>query len=387
MSIYLAAIERDCHVWYDKYMARSDIGYGMELSQVSPSGERYAPVGGLVDSSCRICNNERREEINLKLLDAVARVDRKMAGAIDDGIWFIGRKSIRKERDRVVPAISDSLLAEYSVTREDMERHLVRHLAPMCMEVLDVATGGSPYMEQELSEDGEELILGGRVAVPMASSEAACGRTVWRRDAISMVSEASEIQDEEGKDVVYSWNDTDDEMELPKLREIRRGRKEYDVGKGYSNPLRRWTEARMEKEVEKVTRSTVTFLDEMLNVRDMAHRIYREIMDNGDMKYYATAVSAIHEVRGVMESLAKLSLIAQRMEDGGANTVRKLSPAMRDMVRSMGITEELDHSEKDVIFVDTGLREKYVDDTTDTGTDASTIPDPEPVGVVTEETW
>jgi hypothetical protein len=246
------------------------------------------------------------------------------------------------------------MMEKYRVTKEDVDRHVLHHLGPLSVEIMKEVFDSPMLPPAELVEvDGKEhLLIGDELIVEKAGVERIYDDPRAKRQNWNVMARAGEYIDTD--DV------SDDDNDIPLLEApvrdtvpVRRAYSEYDTGEGHQRPLRRWTEERMEREIEKTTRETVTFLDEMLNVRDMAHRVYREIMDNGDLKYYATAVSAIHEVRGVMESLAKLSLIAQRIDDGNERSIRKLSPAMRDMIRSMGITEPVDPDTK-VSFMPVG---------------------------------
>lgn len=81
------------------------------------------------------------------------------------------------------------------------------------------------------------------------------------------------------------------------------------------------------------TKDIVNLMDELLLVRDMSLRVYNEIMDSGELKYYNTAMLAVKEIRGVAETMGKFSLIAKQLEREGE--VERLPGPILEMIKEV----------------------------------------------------
>jgi len=105
-------------------------------------------------------------------------------------------------------------------------------------------------------------------------------------------------------------------------------------GQDASRPLAAWDDTRIKGELMKKGEEALNFYDEMLDIRKCAIRIYDEVMEAGKLKYYPTAVAAIRERRGIVETLGKMSLIAKQLSDETEGK-KKLSPGMKSVVDSI----------------------------------------------------
>lgn len=101
----------------------------------------------------------------------------------------------------------------------------------------------------------------------------------------------------------------------------------------------------METEVQKRSGDAIVFYDEMVDARNMAKRIYSEIMDDelqvdskGNIipKNYSAAIAAVREVHTVAMDLAKMAVIATRYQDEQEKG-RRLSPVMQAMINDIGV--------------------------------------------------
>lgn len=80
----------------------------------------------------------------------------------------------------------------------------------------------------------------------------------------------------------------------------------------------------------------VNLMDELLLVRDMSLRVYNEILDSGDIRYYGTAMMAVKEIRSVAETMGKFSLIAKQLEREGE--VERLPGPIIDLIKEVAHT-------------------------------------------------
>lgn len=103
------------------------------------------------------------------------------------------------------------------------------------------------------------------------------------------------------------------------------------------SPLRPWTKARARHELEVKLAEAINFYDEMLECRNKSRKVYDEIMENGELKYYSIAIAAIREQRGVVETLGKMSLIAKSLSDGQPIKGKNLSPELRELMQKLGV--------------------------------------------------
>jgi hypothetical protein len=99
-------------------------------------------------------------------------------------------------------------------------------------------------------------------------------------------------------------------------------------------PLRPWPDDRQIQETSDRAVSAINFYDEMMDIRRCAIRVYNEVMESGQLKYYPTAIAAVRERRGIVETLGKMSLIAKQLSESTENE-KKLSPALQAVVDSI----------------------------------------------------
>ena len=106
-----------------------------------------------------------------------------------------------------------------------------------------------------------------------------------------------------------------------------------------------FTRGQVAGETERRAIDAINFYDEMMGIRARAITIYDRIMDPEDKilddgrlvkvmpdpKYYRTALAAVSEMRGVVETLGKMSLIAKRLNEG-TDGPRRLSPDLQSII-------------------------------------------------------
>jgi hypothetical protein len=99
-------------------------------------------------------------------------------------------------------------------------------------------------------------------------------------------------------------------------------------------PLVPWDDARQSAETHMRELAAINFYDEMMDIRRCAIDVYNEVMASKDLKFYPTAIAAVRERRGIVETLGKMSLIAKQLNEV-TDTGKKLSPALQEMVDRM----------------------------------------------------
>jgi len=92
----------------------------------------------------------------------------------------------------------------------------------------------------------------------------------------------------------------------------------------------------MESELRDRAQNNINFMDEMMRVRKMSYHVYKEVITRGQVKDYGIAMTAVREIRGVVETLGKFSLIAKQLGDDEGK-MKRLSPQMQDMIAKLGI--------------------------------------------------
>jgi hypothetical protein len=102
------------------------------------------------------------------------------------------------------------------------------------------------------------------------------------------------------------------------------------------HPSKPWTEGRMRNEIEARAADSLNFLDQMREYMDKTDHVYDEVMGEGDVAKYGIAIQAIHEGRGILESIGKMGLIAKKLGEG-AGGMRRLSPELQGMIEKLGI--------------------------------------------------
>jgi hypothetical protein len=246
-----------------------------------------APRPGEPDGMCPLCNNARR-----------AKYDAMIVG----GVPF-------------------NQLSMRLAWREELIRHHAQaHVWPVYAVVFDAAF--APYFLPEGDIDAL------RLSIPRTVPSAAVlyslvreTRERYRGLKVQYEEEASSLPSGDMKGFVL------DGMEVA------------DPGKPRS--LAPWDNANQAMQTSLRHKEALNFYDEMLDIREDAKRVYDEIMDSGELKYYSTAVSAVRERRGVVETLCKMSLIARQLSDGDGKA-RKLSPALQGIVDTLGPLEDGD---------------------------------------------
>lgn len=252
---------------------RSDDLYRLTLDGKPDDSESLRRIA---DDRCPLCNNTRRHEIDRELLSG---------------------------------ATSHSILTSYfrfGVTEQDVARHMQRHLLPLVGGLLHA---GLAEVLPSLPEPGEW----DEVSQPQSVEVKTDGELLRKENrrpsqlvprALMGVTPAEPNQ--------YAW----------------------DGGKRTS--YIRWTRGRMVNEIEERAGDTMNYLDEMVSLRSMAKKIYDEVMEAGEIKNYGIAVSAIKEMRGVMDSIGRMGLIAKKLGESSSG-IKRLSPEMQGMMAKLGI--------------------------------------------------
>jgi len=110
----------------------------------------------------------------------------------------------------------------------------------------------------------------------------------------------------------------------------------YAIENGVLYPMKIWSPKRMESELRDRAQNNINFMDEMMRVRKMSYHVYKEVITRGQVKDYGIAMTAVREIRGVVETLGKFSLIAKQLGDDEGK-MKRLSPQMQDMIAKLGI--------------------------------------------------
>jgi len=181
--------------------------------------------------------------------------------------------------------------------------HIARHMAPVYGRVAQTIISNVP-------ESMQRKLIGSKVG--MATIEEAAFRT--NNDAL-----------------VYPPTDHVDK----------------DADTGEYGKLRMWDKERTMQELAKRESEAINYYSEMVKVKTDLERVYDEIMDNdfsttnknGDRievsKPYAAAIAAKREVHSVLDSLARMSLIAAKIGATDGNEAMQLSPEIDSMVTSI----------------------------------------------------
>lgn len=200
-------------------------------------------------------------------------------------------------------------VARMGFTKDEVARHLRNHSGPV------YAASGRAVVEVE------EARLRPASVVKVLAVDAALRRA-----------------DGPGPDPVGSFGETNGA--------VRARRYAFDKG-AQIRSLRPWTVARTRLELEDRVAEAINFYDEMLELRQMTREIHTEataeIEDprgNGTMLKYGldglkVGLSAVREMRGVVETLGKMSLIAKKLsddEDGG-----RVSPELQSIIDSVAL--------------------------------------------------
>jgi len=317
-----------------------------DLFTVTADGHKIDPeeldaLLSVVSVSCPACNNARFAEIDRDILSGRSWnyiVNKYMMTAVirrDGQDYFVDAKVL---------------------TAADLTRHAALHLFPIfhgTVEALHTLCQERFGLKEfrDLDKNGvyastvEARVERMRDLVAQFSDMATDHQKMVRIEArakddtarISKAKDELKRLAEDGKVNFLACDDPD----------LKSGCSDYMIGYDGIGKYRPWGYARMNKELSKRAENTVNFLDEMMNIRKMSYRIYNEIMDEGDPKLYGTAISAVREIRGVMETLGKMSLIAKKLGDDNAG-VKRLSEPMQDMIRKMGVLSDTEFTDQAV---------------------------------------
>ena len=264
--------------------------YDLDGNVITPDTERRA------SPLCPLCNHEEWEAIDHLLL---------------------GGASVRDVKE----------YCGNLVTEMDIMNHQVRHLAPVAREVVQAFFPSLNDIPDEAATKGfrKQVSRLAKAAEDIESYESSAER-IARSRFTRVVNDDPHKRFRARPTVAFSGDGV------------------YAMQGEHSFPFKIWSRRRMDIEVGKREKNTITFLGELMNVRKMAYRVYNETMDTGDAKYYGTAVSALREIRGVVETLGKFSLIAKQLGDDSGKR-KSLSPQMQDMIAKLGISVSADTGE------------------------------------------
>lgn len=250
---------------------------------------RYEQPGGFgaPDGLCPLCNNSAHALIDAALMapGGVARVVR-----------------------------------EHGFNRPAVVRHLVRHVGPIYSQVGALVFGLASRMLEE----------SGLLDIQRPS----------RKDDKRAL---AELESEIG--AVRERVDDSPAHRLYSVRYAYRGGARVVNADGNARSLVPFSRGQVAGETERRAIDAINFYDEMMDIRARAITIYDRIMDPDDLitdagqrvkqhpnpKYYRTALAAVSEMRGVVETLGKMSLIAKRLNEGSEGP-RRLSPDLQSII-------------------------------------------------------
>lgn len=235
-------------------------------------------LGSVVDGVCPICNNKYRAEIEMAMLSGASNAAiRQLSNATTN--------EITKHLKEHLAGMHTAVATEMGLINKDFnieDKNIIAHA--------------------RRAKQQEEL----KKAYPDETDDAPKSEMLFITDADALI-------DKVRKDAyAMEWG-----------KEVR--------------VLKPWTRARARVELERKLMETINFYDEMLDCRAKADRVYNEIMDNGDLKLYGIAISAIREKRGVVDTLGKMSLIAKTLSDQTEGQVRRVSPELASVMDALGV--------------------------------------------------
>lgn len=252
---------------------------------------RYGQPGGFgaPDGLCPLCNNAAGAEIDRRLMapGGVARVAREFGFC-----WSL------------------------------VFRHLVRHVGPIYSQVGEAVFGLA----------SEDLELGAQVRLEAPGPGPASDRKVFERIGAEMAAMRERVEDQP-------------ERRMYGVKYAYCGGSRAMNADGRPRSLVPFNRGQVAAETEGRVIDAINFYDEMMGIRARAITIYDRIMDpeprilasgevvevRPDPKYYRTALAAVSEMRGVVETLGKMSLIAKRLNEG-TDGPRRLSPDLQSII-------------------------------------------------------
>ena len=134
---------------------------------------------------------------------------------------------------------------------------------------------------------------------------------------------------------------------------------------GRSRELVPFNRGQCARETQERGIDALNYYDELLNIRQRAIDVYDKIINTDDRKRFSVAIAAVREMRGVVDTLARTSLIARQLSEGieGAPKLFPDLQALVDAIRSTPVgaaRPSADEALKEDILRDADRREEDI---------------------------